>query len=341
MFGLFKRLRENGAANHNNGAPRLSADLKALQDRDFAERLNQRLIEKQRAIGGGKVEPKFKTVAAPKAAPTAQPPSPPRTDAGRAPNQSTPSAEPARVEPRMKPFIGASVEPVVTKRDPAHSPAKPAPAAPAAPAAPPVPVARIALTDTDERPPAIPQAAPSLPVVMRAAQFAAERHKSQRRRGAAREPYVNHLLEVAALLAAATDGRDPDLVVAGLLHDLIEDQGVSADDIARQFGVAVAALVLEVTTDKSLPETERGRLQIAHAAHKSPRARMLRIADLVSNLRALRQSPPADWSVERQREYFRWAHDMVAAGRGLSPRLDAAFDEAYAAGPVAPSTAAE
>ncbi|MBV8538030.1 MAG: HD domain-containing protein [Alphaproteobacteria bacterium] len=173
------------------------------------------------------------------------------------------------------------------------------------------------------------EALPALPLVMRAAQFAADRHKAQRRRGAAREPYVNHLLEVAALLAAATDGRDPELVIAGLLHDLIEDQGAGADDITRQFGIGVAALVLEVTTDKSLSEDERSRAHILHAAHKSPRARMLRIADLTSNLRALRQSPPGDWSIERQRDYFRWAHEVVARSRGLSASLDAAFDEAY------------
>lgn len=167
---------------------------------------------------------------------------------------------------------------------------------------------------------------------MRAAQFAAERHKNQRRKGAAREPYVNHLIEVAGLLSDATDGKDTDLVLAGLLHDLIEDQGVSADDVASQFGVGVAALVLEVTDDKNLSKSERKHLRIAHAARKSPRARMLKIADLISNLRSLRQSPPADWSAERQREYLQWAHDVVAACRGVSPRLESSFDQAYTTG---------
>ncbi len=53
--------------------------------------------------------------------------------------------------------------------------------------------------------------------------FAAERHARQRRKGDAGEPYINHLAEVAALVAEATAGRDPDLVIAAVLHDTVED----------------------------------------------------------------------------------------------------------------------
>ena len=58
--------------------------------------------------------------------------------------------------------------------------------------------------------------------VLRAADAAARWHVHQRRKGAAEEPYINHLLEVATLVAEATDGKDPDLVIAALLHDAIE-----------------------------------------------------------------------------------------------------------------------
>ena len=64
--------------------------------------------------------------------------------------------------------------------------------------------------------------------VLRAADAAARWHVHQRRKGAAEEPYINHLLEVATLVAEATDGKDPDLVIAALLHDAIEDQEVRA-----------------------------------------------------------------------------------------------------------------
>lgn len=323
MFGLFRRRRANGAATHKGVAPPISAELRARHDREFAEQLHRRLAEKNSA--GDKVEPIFKTTAPKPAGAPAPAPRPARAEVdSTAPKRDAKPQVPAddarkapgiRSEELQEPHAATPTEPAVM-RVPAAAPA------------------------ANDHPTPAAQPLPALPLVMRAAQFAADRHKTQRRRGAAREPYVNHLLEVAALLATATDGQDSDLVIAGLLHDLIEDQGVGADDIARQFGVGVAALVLEVATDKTLSEDERNRVQILHAAHKSPRARMLRIADLTSNLRALRQSPPADWSIERQREYFRWAHEVVARSRGLSPQLDAAFDEAYAGGLPLQDTAA-
>jgi hypothetical protein len=71
-------------------------------------------------------------------------------------------------------------------------------------------------------------------------------------RDAAQESYVNHLLEVAMLVAEATDGKDPDLVIATLLHDAIEDQEVPRTIIAGAFGDGLTRLVEEVTDDKSL-----------------------------------------------------------------------------------------
>jgi (p)ppGpp synthase/HD superfamily hydrolase len=69
--------------------------------------------------------------------------------------------------------------------------------------------------------------------VTEAAQTAARWHSSQRRKGSADEPYINHLLEVASLVSKATGGNDINLVIAALLHDAIEDQGIL---IAEQFG---------------------------------------------------------------------------------------------------------
>ena len=59
--------------------------------------------------------------------------------------------------------------------------------------------------------------------LMRALDFAARKHGDQRRKGAAAEPYINHLTEVARLVAEATEGKDTPSVVAALLHDTIED----------------------------------------------------------------------------------------------------------------------
>ncbi len=166
-----------------------------------------------------------------------------------------------------------------------------------------------------------------LTTVLRAAERASHWHQAQRRKGAAREPYVNHLLEVARLAAEATAGKDPELVVAALLHDAIEDQEISAAAIAQEFGEGVAALVQEVTDDKSLPKQERKRLQIEHAPEKSPRAALLKLADKTSNLQALAVSPPADWNGARRREYVAWARAVVAGLRVENPWLSARFAE--------------
>lgn len=169
-------------------------------------------------------------------------------------------------------------------------------------------------------------------LIARALDFAARKHVDQRRKGLAAEPYVNHLSEVARLLAEATDGDDANLVAAGLLHDTIEDQGVKHEELAEAFGRDVADLVMEVTDDKSLEKDERKRLQVEHAPHKSARAKMLKIADKTANLRAIHDSPPTDWSTDRKREYFDWARRVVAGCRGVNARLEKAFDEAWTAG---------
>src|ERR1700724_736009 len=115
--------------------------------------------------------------------------------------------------------------------------------------------------------------------VMKAADAAARWHVHQRRKGAAKEPYINHLLEVAALVADATEGKDPNLVIAALLHDAIEDCEVPYRLIAEAFGADVADLVAEVTDDKKLEKAERKRHQVATALKKTDRAKVLTLAD--------------------------------------------------------------
>lgn len=158
--------------------------------------------------------------------------------------------------------------------------------------------------------------------------YACRLHAAQRRKGASAEPYVNHLAEVAHMVAQATGGADVNLIIAALLHDAVEDQGVSAAQIAQLYGDDVAALVMEVTDDKTLPKDERKRLQIEHAAHISPRARILKIADKTSNLRAIQHSPPP-WPHARKQRYFAWAKAVVDNARGVNPWIEAAFDAEY------------
>jgi (p)ppGpp synthase/HD superfamily hydrolase len=167
--------------------------------------------------------------------------------------------------------------------------------------------------------------------VARAADYAAQRHVGQKRKGERAEPYINHLTEVAALLAEATDGEDAVLLMGGLLHDTLEDTDATYDELERLFGSEVAALVAEVTDDKSLPQKERKRLQVETTPKKSRRAKLLKIADKTSNLRGLITSPPQGWTAERLSDYVDWAEQVVRSCRGLNARLEAAFDSAHAA----------
>lgn len=163
----------------------------------------------------------------------------------------------------------------------------------------------------------------------RALDFAARKHVHQRRKGELEEPYINHLADVTRLLAAATEGRDTVLVLAGLLHDTIEDTETTFDELEAEFGREVAGVVAEVTDDKNLHKAERKRLQVEKAPAKSDRAKMLKLADKTSNLHSIIHAPPVDWSLERKREYFEWARDVVAGCRGVNEYLEKEFDRTW------------
>ena len=165
--------------------------------------------------------------------------------------------------------------------------------------------------------------------VLKAAHFAAKKHAGQRRKGAAAEPYINHLLEVAELVSSALAEPDTNLVIAALLHDTVEDTGVTKEVLVETFGSDVADLVMEMTDDKSLPKAERKRLQIVHASQISVRAQGINLADKISNLRAIVASPPADWSGERKREYFEWAKQVVDCLSAPNQMLKAEFERLY------------
>jgi GTP diphosphokinase / guanosine-3',5'-bis(diphosphate) 3'-diphosphatase len=165
--------------------------------------------------------------------------------------------------------------------------------------------------------------------ILSAALFAAEKHAYQKRKGAAAEPYINHLIEVAQLVSMAVPEPDTNLVVAALLHDTIEDTSTTTADLIERFGQDVADLVVEMTDDKSLPKAERKRLQIEHAPKMSVRAQTIKLADKISNLRSILSSPPADWDYQRKRQYFEWGKRVVDALSAPNPVLKAEFERTY------------
>ena len=166
-------------------------------------------------------------------------------------------------------------------------------------------------------------------LILKATQFAADKHRNQRRKDAEASPYINHPIALANVLA--NEGGVTDLVVlcAALLHDTIEDTNTTAEELKAIFGEAITGVVLEVTDDKNLDKPVRKQLQIEHARHASPQAKLVKLADKICNLRDIAATPPADWSPERKAEYFDWAKAVIDGVRGVHPQLEAVFDGAY------------
>ena len=166
-----------------------------------------------------------------------------------------------------------------------------------------------------------------LRLVSEAPDFAARRHTGQQRKGRGNEPYVNHLAEVANLLSIVTDGTDAELLAAGWLHDTIEDTATTREELAEKFGERVAALVVEVTDDMTLPKDQRRQKQIVDAPRKSPGAKLIKIADKISNIRARVVNQPNQAERDDLIDYVAWAEKVVAGCRGVNAVLDRMFDE--------------
>lgn len=170
-------------------------------------------------------------------------------------------------------------------------------------------------------------------LVLKALEFAAIRHKNQFRKGEDRPPYINHPIQVANLLANEAGERDPVLLTAAVLHDVIEDTVDSSDEkdeliyeIRSLFGEEVLSLTLEVTDDKNLRKPERKRLQVEHAPNISGNAKKLKLADKILNVRDITNNPPVGWHLERIIEYFDWAEQVVAGLRGVNRKMEDMFD---------------
>lgn len=163
---------------------------------------------------------------------------------------------------------------------------------------------------------------------LRAVEFAAHKHRDQRRKGSDASPYINHPIAVAEILWRVGGVRDTETLIAALLHDTIEDTATAATEIEARFGSRVRSLVEECTDDKSLPKAERKRLQIAHAAQVSAAAKEIKLADKISNVTDIIANPPPDWSLQRRLEYLDWAEQVVAGLRDANATLAVNFDNA-------------
>ncbi len=167
-----------------------------------------------------------------------------------------------------------------------------------------------------------------LSCIITALSFAAHKHRDQRRTDKDASPYINHPIALAQILTDAGI-TDAATLSAAILHDVIEDTETTVDELRTAFGDEICDLVMEVTDDKSLPKDVRKRLQIEHAHLSSDKAKLVKMADKIANLRDQATCPPANWSLERRQTYFDWAKQVVDRIRNTHEQLAAEFDRAY------------
>lgn len=171
-------------------------------------------------------------------------------------------------------------------------------------------------------------------MILRAAVFASHAHRECRRKDANLTPYINHPLSLAACLADECDVTDAVVLCAALLHDTVEDCDVTLAELEALFGAEVASVVGEVTNSDALSPEEQKRAQITSGPGKSPRAKLVKLADKTCNLRDIDAIPPASWDLARKQKYFDWSAEVVAGMRGTNAALEAAFDAAYSLRPA-------
>jgi guanosine-3',5'-bis(diphosphate) 3'-pyrophosphohydrolase len=163
-------------------------------------------------------------------------------------------------------------------------------------------------------------------LLLRAIDFAARKHRDQRRKGAEASPYINHPIAVALLLAEIGGVTDTEILAAAILHDTLEDTDTTAEDLTAAFGALIRKIVEEVTDDKTLRKDARKRRQIDHAAHLSADAVFIKLGDKIANVLDVTHSPPANWDIDRRREYLEWAEAVVSH----CPSVNAALERHFA-----------
>lgn len=173
-----------------------------------------------------------------------------------------------------------------------------------------------------------------LPRIFKALEFAAHKHRDQRRKDASASPYINHPIALASVLVNEAGIEDAAVICGALLHDTVEDTETTPEELEHIFGAEICAIVMDVTDDKDLQKDVRKQRQIEHAAHASHSAKLVKLADKVCNLRDVANAPPADWSLERKQEYFDWGKAVVDRIRGTNPAIERLFDAAYAKRPT-------
>ena len=168
-----------------------------------------------------------------------------------------------------------------------------------------------------------------LQLITKALAFSSQKHRDQRRKDPDASPYINHPISLVDILVNEGEVTNFKAIVGAILHDTIEDTETTGEEIESEFGRVIRQIVEDVTDDKSLDKMARKRMQIEHAPHICHEAKLVKLADKISNLRDVANCPPAQWSLQRRKEYFDWAKQVIDGLRGVHPKLEAVFDQTY------------
>ena len=178
-------------------------------------------------------------------------------------------------------------------------------------------------------------------LLVRAIEFAARKHRMQRRKDVEASPYINHPIALMSVLCVDAGIDDVNVLAAAALHDTVEDTETTFAELKQEFGAKIAGFVSELTDDKTFPKAERKRLQIEHAHTMSAEAGLVKFADKICNIRDVGNNPPAGWNESRRREYFEWAKTVVDGLQHPNRKLRKLFDEAFEQGLAAATNTEE
>ena len=168
-----------------------------------------------------------------------------------------------------------------------------------------------------------------LQLFTKALAFAAHKHKDQKRKDRDKTPYINHPIALTNVLINEHKMTDTEILCSALLHDTVEDAEVTAEELTDLFGESISNIVMEVSDNKTLIKEQRKQAQIKHAPHLSTKAKAVKLADKICNLRDVIKCPPINWTDVRRQKYFEWSKQVIDGLRGEWSELELAFDDEY------------
>ncbi|HEC60187.1 hypothetical protein LCGC14_1021930 [marine sediment metagenome] len=162
-------------------------------------------------------------------------------------------------------------------------------------------------------------------MLIEAINFAAKAHKNQRRKGDGDSPYINHLIEVLSLLSSSAKVTDTNILIAAVLHDILEDTDTSESELIDKFGATVASYVSSVSDDKTMSLAERRDKQLKSILKASDPIKYIKLADHCSNIASI----PPNWNKQRLKEYIQWSHSVAEKCFMVSKALADIYQQRY------------